>query len=94
MNELRSEGVEGWPCGKSSDEWDTYGILKNKPSQDKLECRDGYNKATQSRNIVPQQNPTVIGLPKKTQYSWLFNLFRGIPSFPTGSSLGSGSRSS
>lgn len=94
VNELRSEGVEGWPCGKSSDEWDTYGIQKNKPSQDKLECRDGYNKATQSRNIVPQQNPTVIGLPKKTQYSWLFNLFRGIPSFPTGSSLGSGSGSS
>ena len=92
VENLYINGEKGWPCAKPSQEWDTNGIEKTQPSKEGRNCRGGYNYATKSRNIVPNQNPTVTGLSKDTKYSWLFNLFRGIPSFPTGSSLGSGSK--
>jgi hypothetical protein len=84
------EGVKEWPCALPSEEWDTNGIQKNKISK---QCNYDYNRSTNELSLIPTNNPTVIGLPRPDkEYGWLFNLSKGIPSFPSATSLGSGSK--
>lgn len=68
--------------------WDKRGIQmidpENKNSQ-------GINSSTTKRPIVGNFNPTLIGLPRDNLgLHSQFDLSLGIPSFPTGHSLGSG----
>jgi len=73
-----------------SEEWDTNGVQKNKLSN---QCNYDYNRTTNELSLIPTNNPTVVGLPRPDkEYGWLFNLSKGIPSFPSGTSLGSGSK--
>ena len=70
--------------------WDKRGIQmidpENKNSQ-------GINSSTTKRPIVGNFNPTLIGLPRDNLgLHSQFDLSLGIPSFPTGSSLGSGNK--
>lgn len=84
------EGVKEWPCSLPSEEWDTNGIQKNKQS---TQCNYDYNRSTNELSLIPTNNPTVTGLPRPDkEYGWLFNLSKGMPSFPSGTSLGSGSK--
>ena len=84
------EGIKEWPCAVPSEEWDTNGVQKNKLSN---QCNYDYNRTTNELSLIPTNNPTVVGLPRPDkEYGWLFNLSKGIPSFPSGTSLGSGSK--
>ena len=80
MQELTDNGVQSWPCGKSSNKWDKYGVLKNK--QPEFPCQ-GFNQAATNRPVQPYDNPTVGERPLNSgDYKDYFELERGIPSFP------------
>lgn len=75
-------GEKAWPCGQVSSCWDTKGILINPP--EKSDCT-GRNTSTSKRNIVASFNPDHTVLPKDgLENGYLFDLAKGIPSFPTG----------
>lgn len=61
--EAKIVGSKPWPCGSISQEWDTLGINKNKPSLDNPLCRGGYNTATVNRNLIPIYQPGYLSGP-------------------------------
>lgn len=75
-------GEKAWPCGTVSSCWDTSGILINPPTT--KNCQ-GRNTSTSKRNLVASFNPDHPVLPRDgLSNGYLFDLAKGIPSFPTG----------
>ena len=81
---LSAEGKNAWPCTPVGHQWDKFGVLIN-PEQ--TNSCNGINTSTKTTAITPVYNPTITGVPNiDKEYGWLFDLWRGIPSFPTGKS--------
>lgn len=88
--EIKNIDSDVFPSRKIYNCWDEKGIQLT----DILENKDnGVNSATVKRKVVGNFNPTLIGLPRDNLgLHQLFDLSVGIPSFPTGNSIGSGSK--
>lgn len=85
IKECKPKNMKQFPCIPVSDYWDAYGVYcdNRKPTE---ECF-GKNWATEEYPLTPMSNPTITGLPRNTGPNyWLFDLTKGIPSFPHGSS--------
>ena len=75
-----------WPCTPITQKWNTDGVYSNKPEPSKL-C-PGKTWATKDLALQAQYWRTLATVPKNSgENAWLFELSRGIPDFPTGSSV-------
>ena len=75
-----------WPCTPVTQKWNTDGVYSKKPEPSKL-C-PGKTWATKDLALQAQYWPTLATIPKNSgENAWLFELSRGIPDFPTGSSV-------
>jgi hypothetical protein len=80
------ENVNNYPCRKLSDKWDCNGI---KYSDCKTKNCQGIKSHNKEIPIQPYQNPTLNRMETEgNEHDWMFNLARGISSFPHGSSNG------
>ena len=78
--------TNNFPCRNLSKKWDCNGI---KYSDCETERCKGIKNYDQEIAYQPYQNPSVNRLEsEKNQYSWMFDLARGISGFPHGQSNG------
>lgn len=78
MKHLQDEGVASFPCGTTSEVWNSHGVLQNK----KIEggCRGGYTNSTSVPKLLPEVNRTTFELDRNSgDYASFFNMDRGIP---------------
>ncbi len=78
MKHLQEDGVVSFPCGTSSNVWNSHGVLQNKKIEDG--CRGGYNSSTSEPKLLPNVNRTTFELDRNSgNYASFFNMDRGIP---------------
>ena len=75
-----------WPCTPVNQKWNTDGVYIPKPEPSKL-C-PGTTWMTKDMALQAQFWPTLATVPRNSgENAWLFEMSRGIPDFPTGSSV-------
>jgi len=80
MKHLEDDGVVSFPCGTTSDVWDSHGVLQNKKPQ--APCRGGHNTSTTQPRLLPNVNRTTFELDRNSgDYASFFNMDTGIPQF-------------
>ena len=78
--------TNNFPCRKLSNKWDCNGIKYSDYETKRCKGIKNYEKEIAYQ---PYQNPSVNRLEtEKNQYSWMFDLARGISGFPHGQSVG------
>ena len=77
---------EQWPCSEYSWEWNENGIYT--PIAITSNACPGKQWSHTKMPIQPNYNPTIASIPRnKGENAWLFEMSRGISSFPTGKSV-------
>jgi hypothetical protein len=77
---------EQWPCTEYSWEWNENGIYTPIAMASK-EC-PGKRWSLTTMPLQPNYNPTLSTIPRNEgENAWMFEMARGIPSFPTGKSV-------
>lgn len=80
MKHLEEKGEVSFPCGTTSDVWNSHGVLQNKKPQ--APCRGGYNTSTTKPRLLPNVNRTTFELDRNSgDYASFFNMDTGIPQF-------------
>jgi hypothetical protein len=75
-----------WPCTPITQKWNIDGVYDSTPEPSKL-C-PGKTWATTDVAVQAQYWPSLATVPRNSgENAWLFEMSRGIPSFPTGSSV-------
>lgn len=75
-----------WPCTPVNQKWNTDGVYVPKPEPSKL-C-PGIRWSTKDMALQAQYWPTLATIPRNSgKNAWLFEMSRGIPDFPTGTSV-------
>jgi hypothetical protein len=77
---------EQWPCTEYSWEWNENGIYT--PIVIPSKACPGKRWSLTKMPLQPNYNPTLATIPRNDgENAWLFEMSRGIPSFPTGKSV-------
>ena len=81
------ENIKPFPCRQEYHEWNKQGVMSN---DNKSTICIGPNSATTKRHVIGHSNPShaVYGRGYLSSNK-LFNMQRGIPSFPTSHSMSS-----
>tara|TARA_B100000035_G_scaffold292291_1_gene280821 strand:+ start:1179 stop:2123 length:945 start_codon:yes stop_codon:yes gene_type:complete len=78
MKHLEDKGVASFPCGTTSEVWNSHGVLQNKKPEEP--CRGGYNTSTSKAQLLPNVNRTTFELDRNSgDYASYFAMTRGIP---------------
>lgn len=75
-----------YPCTEHADEWNENGIYT--PIAITSNSCPGKRWSLTQMPLQPNYNPTLATIPRnKGENAWLFEMSRGMPSFPTGTSV-------
>ena len=80
MKHLEEKGEASFPCGTTSEVWNSHGVLQNKKPTSP--CRGGYNTSTSKPKLLPNVNRTTFELDRNSgDYASFFSMSNGIPQF-------------
>ena len=79
MKHLEAGGEMSFPCGTTSEIWNSHGVLQNSPPSEN--CRNGgYNNSTTKPRLLPNVNRTTFETDRGSgNYASYFSMDRGIP---------------